>query len=243
MSLFLKSLGGIIVVIIVALIVIVFIGWSRAPDIIANNLSKKMKVSVSIDEINFGFKSIEIEKIEIGNPPGSILSKAASAETVVINAPILNYFEQKIIIDEMDVNDIYLGLEFESASGVKGNWTTIMENLKASTSTPKGKEEKATRTVLIKKLIFNNIITDVVYRKEGGKVKRLPTINQIVLTDVSSEGGIPMDQLMNTVLGQMLRQVFVKQNLKNMLQDIIENPPEAIEKFIEPLQPFKGLFQ
>jgi hypothetical protein len=43
---------------------------------------------------------------------------------------------------------------------------------------------------------------------------------------------------MNSVLAQMLQSVFLKENLKNMLDNLIQQP-EQIQKFITP---FKGLF-
>jgi uridylate kinase len=113
-----------------------------------------------------------------------------------------------------------------------------MAHANASTpSTPT--DEKNKRTVLIHRLVLTNISVDVVYRSDGGKVKRLPKIDQIVLTDVSSEGGVPMDQVMNSVLGQMLKQIFIKENLKNMLDGILQNQGNGtLEKIITP---FKGL--
>lgn len=99
--------------------------------------------------------------------------------------------------------------------------------------------QEKTRSVLIRRLILTNIDVDVVYRKEGGKVQRLKRIDRIELTDVSSEGGLPVDQLMNSVLGQMLKSVFEKQNLKNMLQNLLQEPSGTIQKY---LGPFQGLW-
>ncbi len=261
MKTFFASLAGLIVIVILAVVVVGFIFWSRVPDILANNLSKKMKVSVEIDSIGLGWGKIDVKKIQIGNPPGSILAKAFKCNQILVQAPFTNYLKQNIIIEEIDVNDVYLGLEFDSASGTSGNWTTIMGNLQASTGTneksdpssssrkkKKKKQEsppppaasgKSERTVLIRRLVLTNIDVDVVYRKEGGKVQKLPRIPRIELTNISSEGGVPLDQVMNSVLGQMLKEVFLKQNLKNMMQNLLDNPNNSIQQY---LSPFKGLF-
>lgn len=243
-----STLTGIIIVVILAAIVIGFIALSRMPDIISNNLSKKLKVAVTIDDMSLGWETIQIDRVTIGNIPGGILPKAFSCSSIDVIAPFTRYLDQKIIIDEIEVNDVYLGLEFDSASGTDGNWTRIMGNLKSSTGQipPNGKKTKSStakgsdnqRSVLIKKLILTNIDVDVVYRKEGGKVIKLKRIDRIELTNVSSEGGLPMDQVMNSVLGQMLKSVFEKQNLHNMLQDLLQQPG-GFQKY---LQPFKGLF-
>ncbi len=257
MKTFFSTLAGLIVLIILAAVIVGVIFWSRVPDILANNLSKKLKVSVDIDSVGLGWGKIDVKKVQIGNPAGSILAKAFSCNEIDVLAPFTNYLKQNIVIDEIDVKDIYLGLEFDSASGTSGNWTTIMGNLQSSSgATPPSKKEKrknreeqfapvppssssSNRTLLIHRLILTNIDVDVVYRKEGGKVKKLPRIPRMEFTEISSEGGLPLDQLMNSVLGQMLKEVFIKQNLKNMMQDLLNNPNNPVQQY---LSPFKGLF-
>lgn len=247
MKVFFSTLAGLIVIIILAAVIVGFIFWSRVPDMLANNLSKKMKVSVAIDSIGLGWGKIDLKKIEIGNPPNSILSKAFSCNEIDVNAPFTRYFGKHIVIDEIDLNDVYLGLEFDSASSTKGNWTTIMNNIQSTTAAGKVKEKKSEkapsagteRSVLIHRIVLTNINVDVVYKKDSGKVKKLPTIPRIELMEISSEGGLPLDQIANSVLGEMLKQVFIKENLKNMLQELLNQPTGPIQQY---LSPFKGLF-
>ena len=245
MKVFFSTLAGLIVVIIVAAVIVGFIFWSRVPDMLANNLSKKMGVSVSIDSMGLKWGKIDLKKIEIGNPPNSILAKAFSCREIDVNAPFTRYLNKHIVIDEIDLQDVYLGFEFDSATGTNGNWTRIMNNVQASTSAGQPKRKKGEpapaneRTVLIHRIVLTNINVDVVYKKDGGKVKRLPTIPRMELNEISSEGGLPMDQITNSVLGEMLKQVFIKENLKNMLQELMNQPGSPIQQY---LQPFKGLF-
>jgi hypothetical protein len=252
MKTFFSSIAGFIVIILVAIVIVGSIFWTRIPDILSNRLSEKLKVAVSIDSIGLGWGKIDVEKMQIGNPPGSILAHAFTCKEIEVAAPFNRYLNQHIVIDEIDLNDVYLGLEFDSASGTSGNWTTIMNNLKSSSgNTPEGRKHRRKkktetpppsqneRTLLIHRLVLNRINVDVVYRKEGGRIKKLPMIPRIELTEISSEGGFPLDQLMNSVLGEMLKQVFLKQNLKNMLQNLIENPTSPVERY---LSPFKDLF-
>ncbi len=245
MKTFLSSLAGLLIVIIIAAVIVAFIGWSRVPDIVANNLAKKMKVYVGIGSMGLGWGEITVNKIEIGNPPGTQQSLAFKCKTMNVLAPFTQYLKQDVVIDEINLNDVYLDLEFDSASGTKGNWTRIMQNLQNTTLEDQkntGKRGSSNRTILIKKLVLTNISVDVVYLKEGGSTKRLPTISRIELTNISSEGGLPMDQIMNSVLGQMLKSVFIKENLKNMMNDLLDNTdllPSGMQKYIVP---FKGIF-
>jgi hypothetical protein len=111
-----------------------------------------------------------------------------------------------------------------------------MSNLASATASASKEESK---TVIIQELILTNIQVDVVY-KSGGSVKKLKPIARIVLHDINSSEGFPADQIMKSVLGQMLKSVFVEENLKNMFEDLLTNPPKNAADAI--LQPFKSLF-
>ncbi|MES2122486.1 MAG: hypothetical protein V4492_06885 [Chlamydiota bacterium] len=141
MKTFFSTLAGLIVILILAGSVIGYIFWSRVPDILANNLSGKLGVSVQIDDMSLGWGKIDIKKVEVGNTPKSILNKAFACNLVRILAPFTHYLDKKIIIDEIDLNDVYLGLEFDSPSSTNGNWTEIMKNLQRS-SPAEGKKRK-----------------------------------------------------------------------------------------------------
>ncbi len=229
-------LSAIIILILIAFVVLFFLGLSRVPDMLANNLSKKLGVSVSIDSMSFRPSKIEVKKIEIGNPRGYSLPKAFSAEEIEIKAPITNYFKEEIVIDQVDVDNIYLGLEFDTTTEAKGNWSRILQHFQKEAHLDEMKGKK----ILIKKMVFTNIHTELLFRSEGGKVQKLPMIKRIELTNISTQGGFPTDQLMGSVLGQMLKEVFIQQNLNNALRGLLfDSPGKAVDNF---LSPFKGLF-
>ncbi|MCI0381597.1 MAG: hypothetical protein L0207_00885 [Chlamydiae bacterium] len=233
------KISTIFLLFILIIAIVLFFGWSRIPDMVANNLSKKLKVAVSIRSIRILPATISVSDLEIGNPAEyTALPKAFSSEKISIKAPITRYMSENVTIEEIDINNIYLGLAFDSASATTGNWTVIMSNYKKEANLGNQKEVKE-RSVLIKKLILRNIATSVIFLKEGGSVKKLPIIDKIELTNITSEGGLPMDQLLNSVLGEMLKSVFLKQNLKNMLKDIFDTPEKAVDTL---LKPFKGMF-
>lgn len=213
--------------------------WSQVPDIVANKISNQLKVPVQIDEINLGWGKIHIKELEISNTPHSFLAKALTCKAIHLITPFKRYLEEKIVIDTIELNNVYLGLEFDSATTTKGNWTEIMSHLQSSSSkkTPK-QAANSSHSILIHHLILTDLNVDVVYRKEGGQVHHLKTIPRIELNEISSEGGLPIDQIMNSVLGQMLKAVFEKENLKNMLQEFLQ-PQKGIQKYLEP---FKGFF-
>ncbi len=238
MRIFFKSLAGLIILCILAAGIVFFVVKSRLPDMIANKLSKTLQVPVEIGDMNFSFNTIKIDNLEIGNPRGYKLEHAFTVQEIVVHAPLLGYMSNDIVIDEIDLNNVYIGLEFESPKGTSGNWTTIMTNTQSAQD--KSSQTASEKTVLIKRLVLNNINADLLYQSDG-KVRHLPTIPQIVLLNISSKGGDLMDQLMNSALGEMLKEIFLKENLKDIMDQIFQQIPGG-NPVQQVLKPFKGLF-
>lgn len=230
MKSFCFGLLKLLVIVLLALIIFAFIAKSRLPDIIANNLSKKISAPVQIDDIHLTRNKIDIDKITIGNPSGSVLPKAFSCTQLFSLAPFTNYLKRHVVIDQIEIDNVYLGLEFKSPLTTEGNWSKMINQVNKSSS------KSTFRTVLIHKLILNNIDVDLVYLSEGNAVKRLRHIDQIELKDVSSEAGIPSNQITSLVLQEMIKNVLLQQNLQNLIQDVIQNPEKGIKKILNPLK-------
>jgi hypothetical protein len=236
MKTFFKSLGGLIVLCILGAGIFLFFASSRLPNRIASYLSQTLKVGVEIGDIHFSLNKIKVDNFVVGNPPGYKLKKAFSIEDTEILAPVSRYLHDAIVIDEIDMNNVYIGLEFQSIKSTEGNWTTIMSN--AQSAQTKSAASASKKTVLIKKLVLKNIKVDLLYQSDG-KVRQLRTIPQIVLTNISSQGGNLTDQLMNSALGEAVKEVFVQENLKDVLNKIFQLPsgnPSDV------LNGIKGLF-
>lgn len=205
------------------------------PDIISAHLSNKMKVPVLIDDMHMNWNSIDIQKVEVSNLPNSMLSKAFSAEQILIEAPITAYLSRDIVLERVELDDVYVGLEFESKSSSRGNWTSILGNMQTSSESSKKTSRK---TVLIKKLILTNIDVSLAYRQNAKSIKRLSPIKRLEFTNVSSEQGIPYEKISQIIFEQMLKSIFSLEGLQNMLDSILQIPTAPIDKI---LQPFKGL--
>lgn len=223
---------------ILFVVIIAFIGWVRLPDMVADHLSEQLQVAVEIDSIGIGPKHITVEEIEIGNPEGYTLPRSFSTKRVTVDAPLLHYFDQNVIINEIDLNNVYLGIEFVKQGSKKGNWFEIMNHYKESTESSSKKhsaEEK--KSVLIKRLVLTDIAVDLAYQ-DSGKVQHLQKIDRLEFTNITSEGGIPADQITQVILGQMLKSVFSKENLENMVEGLIQSPEQGVQNLLEPFKSF-----
>jgi len=215
-----------LIIIFGVIVVLVLVGifcWNMLPSWISHKLSERAQVSVSIEAIRLGTSSIKVDNIRVGNPPGSVLDTALEVKSLYIGTPFSNFFDDNIVIEEMRLDDVYLGLEFESQRSSKGNWSEIMQNVKDSTE--KEKQEASAKgkstSVLIKKLIITDLKIDLAYRTGDKGVRRLRTIDRIELNNISSEGGIPTAQIMDIVISEMLHSVFSKEGIQNMLDNIV----------------------
>ena len=227
---------SIFLVLIIAIAVVIYMGWGKLPSMLSTHLTQMMGVKVTIERVGIGFESVSVYDFSIDNVKGGILKKALTTKEIDVRAPFTHYMKDEIIIDEIAIDGIYLGLEFNNAKGIDGNWTELMKTLQDKTAGAQAQEKK--RSLLVKKVILTNIETDLVYR-DNGKVQHLPRIDRMELNNISSAGGFPVDQLMNSVLGQMLKQVFIRQNLKDMLQELLKGNtplnqyiPEPIKRYI-----------
>ncbi|MFI5334270.1 MAG: AsmA family protein [Chlamydiales bacterium] len=223
-----------LLILLLILVVVGFFAWGRVATMLSNHLTKELGVKTSIDSLILGPRTIVVKDLVIGNVANGTLPKSFSAQEIGVKAPVTRYFNQDIVIEEIHVDNIYLGLEFATAKGVEGNWTEIMKNLQPAATATGTTEKVEKRTLLIKKIKMTKINTDLVYL-DAGNVRHLPQIDYMEFTNISSEGGLPLDQLLNSVLGQMLQKVFIQQNLKNMIQDIWNTPggvPEKLQKLV-----------
>jgi hypothetical protein len=236
MKVFFRSFIGLVIIVVLGIIIFMFVAKTQLPDVVAGNLSRKLQVPVQVGDIDLSFSGIEVQKLEIENPQGYRLPIAFAADTIAVKAPLAEYMRQHIEIEEISISNVYLGLEFESATSTNGNWTAIINYAKSAAEKDKSKDEKNKKTVLIRRIILNNIQTDLFYRLEGTRVKHLPVIDRIELTDISSERGSPLDQIMNSALGEMLKGVFIKQNLKNILDQVFEPGNNTFQNALKPLK-------
>ena len=140
----------------------------------------------------------------------------------------------------MTMDDVYIGLEFDSPNNKNGNWTTIMNNMSKSTKedSDQAKAKGETTSVLIKRLVITDLQIELAYKTGGKPNRKLRPIDRIELTNISSEGGIPTAQIMNIIMQETLRNIFSKEGLQNMLDGIL-NPQDSGGGVMNTL---KGLF-
>ncbi|MCP5509676.1 MAG: hypothetical protein H7A39_04620 [Chlamydiales bacterium] len=200
-----------------------FFAWSFVPGMVSRELTKKMGVPVTVGSIGLSPWSLTVSNLVIANPAGSMMKRALVVKTIDVKAPITRYFQDKIVIDEVDLNNIVLGLEFNKPLSRDGNWTTIMNNYQRASRSQSKKDQKE-KPVLVKRLIIRNMDIWIAFRDNPqGGVKRLKGIKYMELKNISSKKGIPIDEITQQVIGEMLLEVFQREGIQNMLQGIFDS--------------------
>lgn len=219
-----------IIPIFLIIMVVLYLMWNQVPRRLSQTLSNALRTSVIIGDATISPSSLGLQKIIISSPRQSLLPQAFRCETLSVNAPLLGYLKDNIVIDSIELDNVYLGLEFDSPQSTSGNWTRLMDNL--SKSTAQNSNDKSNKTILIKKLRITNTRCQVVYaNKKDGPINLKP-IPVMEFDNISSTSGFPVEQLSNSVLGQMLKEVFIRENLADMLNKWI-NPQEQIPDILK----------
>src|SRR3954463_8938550 len=108
MKTFFKSIAGLILLCILGAFIFLFLMWSRVPDMVASHLSKTLGVAVEIGDIHLSTSQITIQNLDIANPRGFNLNHALTTQEIIVQAPVTRYFHDDIVIDEIDMNNVYI---------------------------------------------------------------------------------------------------------------------------------------
>ena len=208
------------------------IAYNSLPSYFSKHFTNKAQVSVSISDFIIRPSTLTINNLQISNPPKSILRKAFDAEKIELYSPIGEYFHDQIVIDNMTVDNVYLGLEFESPKNPRRNWSTILQNIKPL------EERNQNKSILVKKLIFTDLQVELVYREGSQNIRKIKPIDRLELTNISSKGGVPTDQIMHIILSEMLRSILSVEGLQNIIEDVVPGARQAGSVF----RSVKGFF-
>ena len=210
--------------------------YPRLPYYLSKNLSEKFQVPVHVNAIDVSKETILLKSVDIANPKQSTLPTALKVSKTSVKAPLTRYLKKNIVIDEIQLNDIYASIEFYKKGNTEGNWTVLIDNFDSNNSFGKsqGEKKQPSGNVLIKKLVMTNITIDL--KLYGKDVNRLSPIARLEFENVGTEEGFPVEEITEIIIQKLISQVFSLQGLSNMFKTVIEAPEKAATGIL------KGLF-
>ncbi len=222
-----KIITKIFLALLIVTLIGAFITYGYLPGIIAGRIQKIAAVPTSLKSVGISLDELDFKKLKMANVPNSILPTALEIDEISVKMPIKRVFDDKIVIDRMECENFFIGLEFASKSNRKGNWTTIINNIDANTPDT----NKKNKSIFISRLGIKNVKIALVYRDNPKNIQKLD-IKYLELKNISTEGDFPIDQLTKVILKLTLQQIFSLKGLGNMLKELLN--PELPSSLLKP---------
>ena len=180
--------------------------WIFKAPVLSYYLSKQLKVSVSVHNLEFSKNQVVIKGFQINNPLKYQERTAFKAEKIVVDYQV-GQLPKKI--DSIQVMDSHMNISCENPLCTDNNWTDIARRVAK-------KEVKANQEpVVIEKLYFDELIVDAEdMHLFPGKEDRLELTN-LEFRNISSDQGFPIQQLIVAI--------FRSAGLTDLLKDVFKN--------------------
>ncbi len=214
-----RSLGWKMSVLVI-LAAIVFLWLIKAP-IMSSYLTSRLKVPISMGSISMWPSQTVIKNFRISNPRGFKTRHAFTAARTEIDYQLRALFNNPSEMDRIEMDDVYLSIEFSNPTGTQNNWTAIGSKIP---------EEKNPKQVIIHKLILTNITIEIQgFAAKLAGVPRTQQIERIEFDEIDSLNGFPTKDLIN--------KIFQQAGLEQYIQEMI-NPEKLFENLTNPLKSF-----
>jgi hypothetical protein len=199
-----------LVLAVLCLAIAVAVAWTNRENILAHFMSRQLHVPVSIRALEITKTSAEISRLWIGNFPHSQTSTSFTAESLKLEANLEQVVENPVTIEEIDIDNIFVGIEFYDAAGNDSNWSRMLQE--------NGQKKKNSRDYLIRTLMLRNLTVEVT--QADGKVKRYPTIKQMEFHNISSATGFPIEKIEKAIFNLMMQDLFKNLQIDQLFKAI-----------------------
>lgn len=201
--------------------IIAVIAWFNLPTILSNMLAKEFTVAVSVGNVDFSKNKLKVNDLNIGTPRNSQTKSSFYAKEIHLSSTLNAIRATRLTIESLTFNNSIISVEYYNDSGSDNNWVRI---LKTATRSKKPTD----REYLIKKMTLNNVT--VVLTKKNGQRQTFPTIEKLEFKNISNESGFPIDEIEKAITQAILKSVFEKFNLLNLIQEV--EPTKIIQKVV-----------
>jgi hypothetical protein len=198
---------------------IVFLWLVKAP-IMSSYLTQKMHVPVSLGSISMWPSETMIRDFQIRNPRGFKTKSAFKAEETHIQYRFKQLFGNPSEIDLINIDNVYLSIEFSNPLGTKNNWTAIGSKIPEN---PNRKQE-----VLIHKLVLTNVMVEIRGLGLTG-APQTKMISRMEFNEIDSQEGFPTKELIQQIFGGAGLQQYIKE---------LFSPQKVLDKVLSPLKKF-----
>lgn len=203
-------------VIVISIVAVLAILWFLPAPIVSSYLSKMLGMRVSVASVVAGPSKMKLRHFKISNPYSYKQRYALKAASILSSYHWKNLMSNPRVIDQIEIHEIKLAIEFADALGKQNNWSELISEI------PTRKEHA--REVIVKKLILINVSAEILGMGFLTK-NETRTIDRMEFTNVSSKEGFPTREL--------IAQIFGRANLMQYIKDIIPSGPGGVIKMLK----------
>ncbi|MHC4134924.1 MAG: AsmA family protein [Planctomycetota bacterium] len=203
MKTWLKILGVIVVLLVIAIVTIPLWIDGAARSVIESEGSKALGVELTLEKLHlslFGGEA-KLGDMTIANPEGYTDDRFFRLGAGHASVSYGSLSEETIVIPEIVLDDVSVSLEKD---GGKGNYDVLIENLEKYAGEKEEKEPTEGKKFVIEKISVRNITVKSRMRAVVVTPALTTKINEITLTDVGSGTGVPMGVVIRKFIGGLL---------------------------------------
>lgn len=226
-----KKFGYSILVFFILCFIFLALLWTNRARVLTYLLSKHFHFPVYVEQLEIKKNAIIINTFILQNPPGSEMRQALYIERIEINTTLKDLWRKPLSINNIELGNISLWIEFYNSAGTDNNWKRIIVEDKDPPD-PKDLQE----TYLIKRLALNHL--QVYLKKRHGVLVKFPVIPHLEFHNISNQTGFPLDEIEKALMHVVLKSIFNTFGLGNLLKTL--NPFELVPKLFPFSFPFGG---
>lgn len=231
MKIFWSILSAIVVIVILSFLFVYF----KFNYVLGHILSSKFNTKVKIEKVVFKSPEIDVLNFEIHNPSGYSLPLALSIDDVYIKAPFRNYFHRVINIDQIEVRDAEVNIEFSGRRGTESNWSHLIGHISSGSeddSKAKQSDSKG-RYAVIGLLTIRNLRVNII---TPGQKTQTKVFRDMQFRNVVTKKGDISRRITQVIIYHM---IFNYKNLIKIPQQFGNKATDGALNFFEKLGPFK----
>lgn len=200
----------VILFIIVLLAILIGLLWISKASITAHLISKEFGVPVSIETMSYSNGKLDALNIVVSNPKGSKTPTALKVSSIDVTSTWKDIIGKRLIVEEINMNDIIIGFELYNTAGSDNNWSKIL-------STNGDKDKPSQRKYLIKTLRLNNL--NVVLTDVNDQVKNYGPID-FEFTNISDESGFPIRDIEKAIMQKIINEIIKQYALPALIKNL-----------------------
>lgn len=196
-----KLLVILLVLVVIAAAGAIFMINSIAKTAIESQGSGALGVKTTVDSVGVSLlgASAKVNALQINNPEGFNTPYLVNIGGFSANVDAASILGDKIVVPLVEITGLKVNIEQQ---GLNNNVSALMNNIKSTGGgkTTDQKPAQGGRNVAVRKIVLRNIEANVQLLPVGGSAGSIPVkVDELVLDDVT-ENGMPIGQLLATVV-------------------------------------------